>query len=488
MNTNFMMKLAMTTAVVVVPSIGCTSIGISSTMKVSSEQASAKKAVDYAKKAELAKDKGNADKALMFSELAVENDMQNREYRAELAQMYMAQGRFQSAERTWMDVIELGEVDPRSVISLSLSRIAQGKVESAIALVEANQSIIPASDFALTLALAGQSGRAVDILTDAIRSDNASARTRQNLALAYALEGRWREARIMASQDMPQDRVNERIAEWAQYARPGAYQIRVAGLLKVNPQDDMGQPVRLALAGASSQMAAATVAPSPYTDANTSELAAVGPAPMSVSNGFAAAGDAAPQIGEPNAQMAMVAPQAASNANVSSLNASSLGVLPGGIQMVSIPVLGDYMRTDAPLIKAAKGPSKLAMQSGKVAQSEKPIKLALADVPSKSGKSANGSHLVQLGAYGSAASAKSAWNMLTNKHAFLTGFSSANSTVTVNGKTFVRLAATGFDSAQAANNICNKIKVSGGSCIVRSLPAKQPVGLASLSGRRVAAK
>lgn len=475
MNANFMMKLALTTAAVVVPSIGCTSIGISSTMKVSSAQVSAKKAAAWSVKAEQAKTSGKIEKATMFSELAVENDMRNREYRAQLAQLYMSQGRFQSAERTWMDVMDLGQVDPRSVISLSLSRIAQGKVESAIALVEANQSLIPASDYALTLALAGQSTRAVEILTDAIRNDNASARTRQNLALAYALEGRWREARVMASQDMPQDRVNDRIAEWAQYARPGAYQMRVAGLLKVTPQDDAGQPVRLALAGSQNQMADASPVASQDSmviPAST-QLSAVGPAPMADSSGFGAANDAIPEASAPVMQTAMADPAA--------VPVKSVGVMSNGIQMVSIPVLGDYGRSEAPLIKAAAGPSKLASQS------KKPVKLALADVAPRAGKTGS-THLVQLGAYGSAASAKSAWDMLTHKHAFLTGFSSASSTVKVNGKNFVRLAATGFDSAQAANNMCNKIKMAGGSCIVRSLPVKQPVGLASLPARKVAVK
>ena len=82
-----------------------------------------------------------------------------------------------------MDVMELGQIDPRTVVSLALARIAQGNVDSAISLVEANRSIVPASDYGLTLALAGQSGRAVEVLSDAIRADNASARTRQNLAL-----------------------------------------------------------------------------------------------------------------------------------------------------------------------------------------------------------------------------------------------------------------------------------------------------------------
>jgi D-alanyl-D-alanine carboxypeptidase len=271
MNSKFIVKMALTSAVVAVPGIGWTSLGMSSTLNASSTDATVKKAHSWARKAEKLMVKGQTEKALGFAEMAVEGDINNRDYRALLARIYMANGRFQSAERTLMDVMELGQVDPRTVVSLSLSRIAQGKIDSALSLIESNRSLVSASDYGLTLALAGQSKQAVEVLTEAIRSDNANARTRQNLALAYALDGRWREARIMAVQDMPETAVNDHIADWAQYARPGAYEVRVAGLLKVTPQVDAGQPVRLALGGIPATMADATPASSPVDLAYTPE-------------------------------------------------------------------------------------------------------------------------------------------------------------------------------------------------------------------------
>ena len=123
MNSNFVVKLALSTAFVAVPALAASTAGIGSTEKVS------------AKKAEKAMAKGKTDRALTYAELAVEADMQNRDYRALLARVYMAQGRFVAAERTLMDVMDLGQVDPRTVISLALTRIAQGEVDSAISLV-----------------------------------------------------------------------------------------------------------------------------------------------------------------------------------------------------------------------------------------------------------------------------------------------------------------------------------------------------------------
>ncbi len=446
MNSNFVVKLALSTAFVAVPSVVATTAGFGSTEKVSAKKAGPEKAYGWAKKAEKALAKGKSERALTFAELAVEADMQNRDYRALLARIYMSQGRFVAAERTLMDVMELGQVDPRTVISLSLARIAQGDVDSAISLVEANRSILPVSDYALTLALADRSGDAVAILTDAIRTDNATARTRQNLALAYALDGRWRDARVMAEQDMAQTQVNERITEWAQYARPQAYTARVAGLLKVQPNlADTGQPVRLALNSvAPVGLAQADIAPAPAPVEAAPvvaevELAAIGAAPVADSAGFAAV--------ETEVKVAEAAPVA--------------------------PVF------EAPLIKASNIPAKTAIA---------PVKLALADVPAPKSLASGGTHVVQLGAFDNAAVANDAWAKLSRRYGMLTGHQPAKTTVTVNGRKFVRLSATGFGNAGSANATCSQIKSKGGACFVRNTSGGAPVRMASRQVRRIASR
>lgn len=446
MNSKFVVKLALSTAFIAVPAMTASTAGFGSTSKVSAKKAGPEKAYGWAKKAEQALAKGKTDRALTFAELAVEADMQNRDYRGLLARIYMSQGRFVSAERTLMDVMDLGQVDPRTVISLALSRIAQGNVDSAITLVDAHRAIVPVSDYGLTLALAGRPGDAISILADAIRTDNASARTRQNLALAYALDGRWRDARIMASQDMAQDNVNERIAEWAQFARPQAYTLRVARLLKVVPNmSDTGQPIRLALNSvmpAGLAQADVPVAPVDFAAPQPAvELAAVGPAPVTDTAGFAAV----------ETDVQVTAPVA-----------------------IAVAV-------EAPLIKAPEGPAKAA-------RSVAPVKLALADIPASNVGEMSGTHIVQLGAFANAANAKAAWNKYSKRYGVLSGFSSANSTVTVNGKTLTRLAATGFGNASSANAACRQIKASGGVCLVRNVSGEQPVRMASKQGRRVATR
>ena len=438
MNKTLFFKLAISTAFIAVPSVGCTQMGVSSASANVSAEVQAKKAFGWAQKSEKLLAKGQVDKALTYAEAAVEGDLRKVEYRALLARIYMQQGRFVAAERTLMDVVELGQADPRTIVSLALAKTAQGKVEAAISLVDAHRAILPASDYGLALALAGDNKRAVDVLVDAIRSNNATARTRQNLALAYALDNRWREAQVMASQDMPQTVVDQRIVQWAQFARPGAYEVRVAGLLGVKAQADSGQPVRLALNAAPTNVQMASVAapePASFAIADTvGELPAIGAAPVDF--GYNAEED---------------------------------------VKVAIAPAF------EAPLIKAPEGPSKAAETFEKA-----PVKLALADTrPVNSAKPVAGTHLVQLGAYSSPGNAKNAWGKLQSKYGVLKGFDSASSSVTVNGKKLTRLAAMGFGNKASAAAACRAIKAKGGDCIVRSTSGESsPVQMAQVKPRK----
>ena len=45
-------------------------------------------------------------------------------------------------------------------------------------------------------------------------------RPAQNLALSLALAGRWQEAKTVVAVDVAPDEVDERIMQWAAFARP----------------------------------------------------------------------------------------------------------------------------------------------------------------------------------------------------------------------------------------------------------------------------
>src|SRR3546814_11385249 len=96
------------------------------------------------------------------------------------------------------------------------------------------------------MGMAGETEEGLRILSAEARQLDATARTRQNLAYTLALAGRWRESKMVASQDLSPQDAGKRVGEWAVLARPGAEAQQVAQLMGVTPQDDPGQPVRQA--------------------------------------------------------------------------------------------------------------------------------------------------------------------------------------------------------------------------------------------------
>src|SRR5690606_10312495 len=125
-----------------------------------------------------------------------------------------------------------------------LAMLGEGRHHEAASLLNSREGQIATADLGLALALAGQPERGAYLMSNAIRSGENTPKMRQNLAYAYALAGQWREARLMAEQDIPGDKVSDRIQEWAAMAQPEAWQHRVAALLQVPAGvADSGQPV-----------------------------------------------------------------------------------------------------------------------------------------------------------------------------------------------------------------------------------------------------
>jgi len=83
-----------------------------------------------------------------------------------------------------------------------------------------------------------------------------------------------------------------------------------------------------------------------------------------------------------------------------------------------------------------------------------PVKATEAPLPA-------GSHSIQLGAFNSAAVANSAWKSLSTRFKYLEPLSHSVTPVTVNGRMFYRLRASGPD----AKALCGRLRVAGESCI-----------------------
>ncbi|MEP2104108.1 MAG: SPOR domain-containing protein [Parasphingorhabdus sp.] len=476
MKRDTILKLAASTMVITTTLTGCGPFGGGSVASSSSKPATVKDGAKYAKKAEKALRKGQVEKAIAFAERSVAGVGSDPETRALLGQSYMAAGRFYSAERSFLDAMELGQNDARTILSLSLSQLAQGKANKAKQLIENNRQSIPTADYGLALALTGDSKAAIATLEEAIRSSNVTGRTRQNLGLAYALDGRWKEAKLMAMQDMTPATVDNRIMQWAQMARPGAYEVRVASLLNVEPvANDPGQPVRLALNAAPAMPAVAAATPAQDYNREVASfdrdtpLPAVGPAPVADSEvDFMAK--------ENNVKVTKVAVPASKPA-VKAPVAKPAPIAPKKKFIVEAPAA-------KPAVTKPVSVESAAIQA---ISAVKPVMQKVAFTPRA--RSISGSkHLVQLGVFSSPENVKRAWGILSAQNKDLASFQHASSTIQRNGKTLYRLAAMGFGNEQSAKDMCVGIKANGGACIVRNVKNVRPTQMANKAPRKLAAR
>ncbi|ESZ85573.1 MAG: Flp pilus assembly protein TadD [Blastomonas sp. CACIA14H2] len=426
---------------------------------------------------------GKSDKALEKAEAAVALDPRNAELRKTLAQAYLANGRFASARQSLDDALALGDASARTVISLALMHVAEGRTNAAQALLQEHKDSIPAGDYGLALALAGDTKSGVEVLGQLIRSGENTAKVRQNLAFAYALDGRWREAQIMAGQDLDPQVAQDRIAEWARIAHPDAHAQRVASVLGVTPvAGDPGQPVMLALSATPSMAQVATEigqqamasAPAagpielpPVQDAPM-ELAGVESVPVPASEPAPVYAEAAPAVA-PAPSGAIVAPLLTAREIVQPLPASYRRkavrkLRPEMVAKRQMIVEREKVQVaSAPAPKAAPAPAKPAIA---------PAVFQKASFSPVSG----GAFAVQLGVFSSTANANRAWVGYSAKHKDLAAFSKVAVPVTVGGRALHRLTANGFADEKSARAMCAQVRSGGGECIIARATSTKPAG------------
>lgn len=424
-----------------------------------------KKAAGYADAASaiLANAKGNKAKAFDRAERAVALMPNNASYRSLLGRAYVAAGRFASAETSFADALTLEPGNGKFALNLALMKIARGDNGAAMSLLEEHRTLISLADYGLALALAGDIVGAITTLQEAARAPDASAKARQNLGLAYALGGRWIEARVVASQDLSPDLVDARMSEWALMASPRAAWDQVAGLLRVTPVADAGQPARLALVMPAGQ-ALAQVTP------QNSAVEVLTAAPVVETVDAFVAPDPAPVFETPvDAVRAAKSPEPVYQAPVAASTVS-----------IALDAPKPYV---APLIRAEQSPLKQAVvRAGGTMQKA-------AFVPAIHRGVRSGQFVVQLGAYSKLAQAETAWERAANKVGELRNYDPTSARVNVKGGALLRLAVSGFVTREAANQVCTQVKKSGGQCFVRSISGDAPMQFVSRGGStRIAAR
>jgi Flp pilus assembly protein TadD len=391
-----------------------------------------------ADEAQSALKKGKVEKAIGLTETLVAANPREPSYRTLLGHAYMKAGRFDSAATTFDDAMKLGDNTARTALALALARVAQGRGREAVAILDDWRDAIPAADLGLALALAGDTGRGVAILADALRSGDDTAKTRQNLAYAYALDGRWREARVMVEQDVPADKVDGRISDWASRAKPEDNALRVAGLLGAPLRADPGQPTALALNGSTAQEQLAA------------ETAATQSAPVLAAKGELPASSESPEALAAYRPVDAPAEAAPAPKSFDSAFASQEATKPA----VAV--------TPQPKAKSAvaKKPRAFAGHKQGLRPRQATVKY-----------SAGSSHLVQLGSFFTAQGARRAWGIYAAQNPELKNYKMTITQATVRGRNYFRVAAGGLNG-KGASGLCGTVKNRGGACFAYALPAR----------------
>jgi D-alanyl-D-alanine carboxypeptidase len=408
-------------------------------------------AVKSASQARAALEAGKVSKAVALAEAAVYASPRDAGYRALLGQAYLNDGRFASATTALEEAVQLGATDSNTVIALALAHIAQNKPGVAVTLLQEHRSNIPASDIGLALALAGDSESAIYVLTEAARAPDANARTRQNLALAMALSGRWAQARILAAQDLSLAKVEARMAEWSKLAETPNAQLRVASLIGTAARTDAGMPVRLALSNfVDTQLAEAAPAV---------ELASADPAPIA---DYAPPPPVLADAGSAIRSVQLPMPERTAD-----------GVVPV-TELPQPKAASEVILADAAPYRAAP---RVAGEGRIRPAQRQALELATVIIPKAmafDSKKPSG-WAVQLGAYDSLGVAKEKWGGLKKRSTMLANFPASSHAAKVNGRTFYRLTVNGLATRADATKLCNELKAKGQPCFIRAMGGSETI-------------
>lgn len=455
--------------------------GIAPAAAASRDDAKAmKKAAGENKKAASALASKQWNEAVRHAERAVSLSPQDAGYRATLGAAYLRAGRFASADQAFTDALTLQPDNGRAALNLSLAQIAEGKWDAARRTLAGNQARIAAADRGLALALAGDTAGGVAVLTAATRAPDADAKTRQNLALAMALAGRWQEARVLVGVDMGPAEADARVQQWAVFAKPATASDQVASLLGITPAADPGQPVAIALSAPVPVNSAGTTPVDAFMPGPQQPVAPAVPAPQPVAAPIAATSprtavayhDVATAVAAPPAAVASTAPVKVEMFFAPRVRRPAPGAAAAPVSaMAATKVAQPRLITSPGAYKSALTPQPLAAtRQAKRSAGAKPVAVAAATAaPPVAGK---GPWFVQLGAYPNAAVARDGWARASRRYVALNGYSPAGMSTSVRGVSYYRLSVGGFARGDAVQ-LCRGYRAKGGICFVRTAVGEQ---------------
>lgn len=391
-------------------------------------------AAKSALRSEKALQKNKPATAVSEAEEAVAAAPNDASYRVLLGRAYLQSGRFHSAAASFADALALDPSQNAAVLNLALARIGAGDRAGARAVLDQRGAAIAPGDRGLALALAGDPQGGVALLETAVRNGGADAKTRQNLALSYALAGRWAEAKVMASYDLDPHMLTQRMLQWSQFALDKGPEAQVASLLGVQPGDDAGRPERLALhmtPAAPVQMAEAAAPPPPVAMADV------------------------PPVETAAADVPAVETVAAEAQALFTPPAPAVRFAPRSeiVQAIAQP------RTAPATVKPVA-----RFQQAAFLQPE------------------GGRFVVQIGAYDSVGVAEDAWGRAVKRVAAFRDLTPSTAVFVKDSRTFYRLSVGGFGTRATAVSFCETFRTRGGQCFVREQAGDAPLQWAGRGG------
>lgn len=388
-------------------------------------------------KAGQALEKGRTNAAVRHAEAAVLAEPRAAKHRVVLGATYLQAGRFASAETSFAEAMELGDTSARVVVSRVLAMVAVGRADEAHSLLTRHADSIDRADLGLAFAMAGDPDRGASILTAELRGQQNTPKVRQNLAYSLALGGDWRSARLLVAEDVPADKIGDRLGQWASTAHAEAQTLRVANVLGVPIAQDDARPAQLALANFPS----------------TPMLAAEAAATMRPA-------DVAPSIAVAEPAEAVRA-EPARTAELPALASNTAAPVERFVPAASVPA-------PAP-VKVAVAPAPKPVPASVRA----PARSAMAVAKPAAQKLQSGNHLVQLGSYLSRADAERAWGVFQTRFPVLKDAPLVITKAEVKGRIYYRVAA-GNLAEGSARSLCSSVKARGQGCLAYSAAKPLP--------------
>jgi len=460
--------------------------------KQGEQDGDARQAPKWIAAADAALKQGDSGSAITWAEKVVALLPHDAASRLLLGRAYLSAGRFTSAETALGDALALDPSSGRAAVLRAFAQIANGHQMAALASLEAARGRAPESEIGLALAMMGHDAEAQSRLQAAARTSDADARTRQNLAFAHALQGRWADAAAVAAQDVPADQLPSRLQRWSMIAQlRAAPAMQVGALFGVLPAQDAGQPLTLALVMPQLLPVPAPAAAPVLAEASSPVVVSE---PISASPKIAAAPAlSAPLASTPSmvvTPMPVPAVPLTVMASAPLVFAESTPIIIHPISVTEPVTVAAKVEVAEPLVPAPKpvvlaeqlpSPPILLRQQPVIAPAKPGIASLARPLPTvasvkrveviktafKPTARLQGQWVVQLGAFSTEARTSVAWTRITGRAAFLDAYQPVKGSFRKAGAVLHRLSVGGFATRDDAVRVCMRIRATGSSCFVR---------------------